>query len=45
MHAERVTDQTEFSAFSHAWLDKYGSDRRDAGVETVYLYRLVSRDN
>lgn len=45
LDAARVTNQDEFRAFADTWLDKYGSDRREANVADVYLYRLVEAGN
>jgi len=43
LHATRVLDQEEFRRFADAWLEKYGSDRRDVLAVNNYLYRMTRR--
>jgi hypothetical protein len=43
LRAERVTDAGEIRAFGRAWTRQSLFRRDPAGLEVVYLYRLVSR--
>jgi len=43
LRTSRVEDQAEFTRFSDAYEEKYGSRPRNENVEEAYLFRLESR--
>lgn len=43
VRASRVEDQAEFTRFSNAYEEKYGSRPRNENVEEAYLFRLEAR--
>lgn len=40
LRAYRVTDPDEYLSFTHAWNEKYESDRTDSDAQENYLFRL-----
>jgi hypothetical protein len=43
LRASRVADAAEFTSFSDAYEEKYGSRPRNENVEEAYLFRLEAR--